>query len=51
MTYGFADFVWLILFAWLIVFVLHQTIGGLLGLIPGVAHKKIIEIANTWNKP
>jgi hypothetical protein len=51
MTYGFNDFIWLLGISWLIVYLIHQVIGGLLALIPGIKQRKPIEIVNTWNKP
>ena len=32
MNYGFSDYMWLIVYAWIVAFVLHQAIGGILRL-------------------
>lgn len=45
MTYGIADFMWLLIIGWIIIFVIHQTIGGLLGLFyRRVQHKNEISV-------
>jgi len=52
MTYAAADFFWLLIVAWLISFLLHQIIGGLLGIFyRGVGRTHAIEIVNMRNKP
>ena len=45
MTYTFGDFLGLLIVAWLIVFLLHQTIGGLLGIFwRGIGKKNRIVV-------
>jgi len=39
MTYGIADFLGLLFIGWLIVFLLHQTIGGFIMLFNRVIYK------------
>jgi hypothetical protein len=51
MTYGLADFFSVFLIGWAIVFLLHQTIGGLIGLFTkGIQKRHAIEIVNAKNK-
>ena len=51
MTYGFADFLGLLLLGAVIVFALHQLVGGFLGIFWRQQKRHVIEIVNTWNKP
>jgi len=52
MTYSTADFFGLLLLAWIVIFFLHQAIGGLLALFNrGVKRRHAIEIVNLRNKP
>jgi hypothetical protein len=45
MTYGASNFIWLLIFGWLLTFLLHQAIGGLLGLFfRGQLHKNEIAV-------
>lgn len=51
MTYTFSDFMGLEVIAWVIVFLIHQSVGGLLGLFyRGVRKTHAIEIVNAKNK-
>lgn len=48
---GFSDFLGLFFVGWTIVFFLHQSIGGLLGLFyRGIKKRHAIEIVNAKNK-
>ena len=40
MTYTFGDFIGLLIVGWLMVFVLHQTFGGILGIISRALAKR-----------
>jgi hypothetical protein len=52
MTYGVNDFFGLLLIGWLIVYLLHQTIGGLLGIFWRSLHERnAIKIAFPGKKP
>ena len=51
MTYGAADFFGLLIIGWLVVFLLHQSIGGILSIFwRAQLRRHAIEIVNARNK-
>ena len=43
MTYGFLDFIWLLLFGWMIVVVLNVFIGGIVSIFTrGIGKKHLV---------
>lgn len=47
----FAGFIWLLIYAWLIVFFLHQVIGGILGLFHRGIEKRNALVVSLKEKP